>query len=94
VRAPATVKQATPSLATPTTEAGFWLRTATLPNEASESRWIIVDAEAVPTAAIELSPALRILKLRGPHLLGLWTGSVGVQTVRSYDLNRGEGLGT
>ena len=63
----------------------FWLRTATLPNEALGSQWIIVDAEGVPTAAIELPSALRILELRGRHLLGLWTDSLGVQTVRSYD---------
>lgn len=66
----------------------LWVRELTLPGRGGPSRWTILDADGTPVARIKVPAELRLLEINEDRLLGLWTDSLGSQTVRSHVIRR------
>lgn len=66
----------------------IWIRQASVPGLAMHALWTVLSADGAPMAEIELPLQLQIQEIHADRIVGIWTDSLGVQTVRSYSLVR------
>jgi hypothetical protein len=71
----------------------IWLRNVVLPGSETESGWTVLDDGGIPLARIRLPVALRPRVIQGHRIVGIWTDSLSVQSVRVYRFDDGTGGG-
>jgi hypothetical protein len=67
----------------------IWLRNVVLPGSETESGWTVLDDGGIPLARIRLPVALRPRVIEGHRIVGIWTDSLSVQSVRVYRFDEG-----
>jgi len=67
----------------------IWLRNVVWPGSETESGWTVLDDGGIPLARIRLPVALRPRVIQGHRIVGIWTDSLSVQSVRVYRFDEG-----
>lgn len=66
----------------------LWLRELVLPGSPGPSRWTVLEADGTPVARLDIPLPFQLHEIQGDRVLGVWTDSLGTETVRSYPIRR------
>ena len=69
----------------------IWLQDMGLPEHQEFRGWLVVSIEGEVIAQLMVPSGLRVEQITPDEILGIWTDSLGVQTVRGYRIDRGDG---
>lgn len=64
----------------------LWLRSVRQPRGDDSQTWTILNPGGTPVAKIDLPKQLQLEEIHEDRILGVWTDSLGVETVRAYAL--------
>lgn len=67
-------------------EGRLWLRSVRRPGESGPAVWTVLDTHGTRLARVETPSRLGIQEIHQDRVVGIWTDSLGVQTVRVYEL--------
>jgi len=69
----------------------IWLQDVSLPGHEEPRRWMVLSMEGEVVAQVMVPANLRVEQITSDEILGVWTDSLGVQTVRGYRITRQDG---